>query len=305
MLRQLSEVDWLKEGRVADPVYTVVIPAYKRLDTLRRALASAEGQKTDVPYVVLVVDDDPERGTDLERYLSAIDDPKVAYCKNRQNAGLVGNWNQGAMLARTPWIVMLHDDDELTPDCIANIDATRRRHPDAKAVLPRYTQRDNPFTGDQCESGGIKALVKRAIPKGVPMAANLFCDNIYGPPTVGLAVERAALVDFGGWPDRFVAADWDFMLHFSQRYPVVRNQGQTGVYNWGSNYSLKPGMMEKMSGERRVLMGEIIEKDAHSRRLYHLVQRSVDDRLSHTIGTEEDSGALFRILQSYYRIRIS
>ena len=52
----------IKESVVPPTIkYTIAIPTYKRADLLKEAIDSCLAQKTNIPFVIMIVDNNPER----------------------------------------------------------------------------------------------------------------------------------------------------------------------------------------------------------------------------------------------------
>jgi glycosyltransferase involved in cell wall biosynthesis len=114
----------------AEIVASVCIPAYNRASLLRRAIESIRAQSE--PRIEIVVSDDASNDVTPEvvRDLSA-KDPRIRYFRNRQNLGLVGNWNRCLALARAPLMSLVNDDDTLTPEAVETACRLLRRFPEA------------------------------------------------------------------------------------------------------------------------------------------------------------------------------
>jgi glycosyltransferase involved in cell wall biosynthesis len=99
-------------------VVSIVIPAYRRADVLRRALDSALDQDFAGEYEIIVVDDSATGNSDssplrslMSTYCSKF--KNIIYYHNMKNLGSSDNWNRCFMLARTQWFCLLHHDDAL------------------------------------------------------------------------------------------------------------------------------------------------------------------------------------------------
>lgn len=90
---------------------SIAIPTYERPEMLGEALESALRQTRPLP--VLVVDNGTLEET--ERMVRRFPADRVALYRNDANLGMVGNWNRAILLAPTPWMTILHDDDALCP----------------------------------------------------------------------------------------------------------------------------------------------------------------------------------------------
>jgi len=113
----------IKQGIVPDGAQiTIAIPTYKRAHLLKETLDSCLAQQTTMPFVIIVVDNNPERECETEQLLREYETiPHLFYYKNTENVGMTGNWNKLFELAQTNFVVMLHDDDLINPYYIEKI----------------------------------------------------------------------------------------------------------------------------------------------------------------------------------------
>lgn len=95
------------------PVVSVIIPAYKCVETLPLAIDSALRQR--VPLEILVINDcSPEDlAPVMSRYQS---NPAVRYLCNEKNMGAAASRNRGMALAQGKYIAFLDADDYWTDD---------------------------------------------------------------------------------------------------------------------------------------------------------------------------------------------
>lgn len=105
--------------RKQDCHVSIMIPTYFRNDFISKTIESALTQTTDIPYEVVVVDNNDDF-SDLETLsvLKRYDPEQICYYKNEKNLGMFGNWNRCIKLAGAEWILILHDDDLIEPDYI-------------------------------------------------------------------------------------------------------------------------------------------------------------------------------------------
>jgi Glycosyl transferase family 2 len=126
-LRQLRiGEDYAEAFTQPDPLVSVVIPTWDRVDTLiERAIPSALGQTHSNIEVIVVGDASPAR---VEQAVTALADPRVTF-HNLTHRGPYDDdhyrsWlasgtpglNAGVALARGLWIAPLGDDDEFEPN---------------------------------------------------------------------------------------------------------------------------------------------------------------------------------------------
>jgi len=91
------------------PYISICIPAYKRVDYLRRLLASIS-QQTFTDFEVIITDDSPDDSVSM--LLNELTLPfEFHYYKNEPALGTPANWNRGLELAQGEWIKLMHDDD--------------------------------------------------------------------------------------------------------------------------------------------------------------------------------------------------
>ena len=109
------------------------IPTFNRPDWVQEAVASVLAQS--VSDVRVVVSDNCSTGDTAERisrYVAGLGDPRVSFHQQSVNGGEYGqgrfflDHSEGAEL-----FMILHDDDALLPDCLAEGVAALQRHPDA------------------------------------------------------------------------------------------------------------------------------------------------------------------------------
>lgn len=114
---------------------TVIIPTYKRLDLLKRAVASVRAQTCS--RWELYISDDEEPPGETWGWLQTLpaDDPRIRVVRNPGPHGQVGNVNHLLGLGTAPWIKTLYDDDRLLPSCLATMLAAADAVPGASAVF--------------------------------------------------------------------------------------------------------------------------------------------------------------------------
>lgn len=94
-------------------LFSVIIPAYNSLVLLKKAVTSVIYQEA-VSFEIIIVDD--STNTEIESYVSELNNRKVRYIHNRPSRGAVRNWNYGLSLARGKHIIIMHHDESFK-DC--------------------------------------------------------------------------------------------------------------------------------------------------------------------------------------------
>ena len=119
--------------------YTFGIPTYKRSKDLEKAIESIYSQKTDIPFNVIVVDNNSERNDEtecllLDKYSSK---SNFQYLKNNENIGMAGNWNRLFLQCQSKYLIMLHDDDYLYDFFLSYMDMLVHSIPDFSVINSR------------------------------------------------------------------------------------------------------------------------------------------------------------------------
>jgi glycosyltransferase involved in cell wall biosynthesis len=105
---------------IDEPLITIAIPSFDRLEYLKEAVASALAQ-TYRNIEVLIGDDCPTRAAEGWARAMMEVDSRIRYQHNEQNLGLAGNWNALADSARGEFIVIIGDDDRLLPNFVEKL----------------------------------------------------------------------------------------------------------------------------------------------------------------------------------------
>src|SRR5262245_27395717 len=116
------------------PLFSVVIPTYRRPAMLERAVLSVLEQ-TYRDWEIIVSDDEHENGDTwllLQRLQRQV--PRLRISKNELQHGQAGNTNNGLQQARGHWIKILLDDDRLYPHCLDILAKLVNRFPDVACV---------------------------------------------------------------------------------------------------------------------------------------------------------------------------
>ena len=161
------------------PLISICIPAYKRVDFLKDLLDSIAIQKfTD--FEVIVTDDSPDGAVAAlcEQYGSLF---PIRHFRNEIALGTPENWNQSIRLARGHWIKLMHDDDSFSsPEALGNFAEAAHANPDSSFIFSAYVNLLNkkPAAPIFLNSFRQKQLLKDPV--------TLLSKNVIGPPSVVL-----------------------------------------------------------------------------------------------------------------------
>jgi glycosyltransferase involved in cell wall biosynthesis len=246
---------------------TICIPTYKRPQLLKEAIYSAINQDTNIPYIIMIVDNDPDFDkTEILDIIRLYRNGKILYYKNRENLSMAGNWNRCFTLARTRWVTLLHDDDLLSENCIEDIfDVLSKHEKKIKGLCGRIKFMDDIFFQANI-SGKIKkdkrffnflcSLYKLSLGKivKIPLITNFFT-NPYGPPTCGMTFDRNVFIETGGFNEKYhPCSDRVFCIHFSKKYNFYRIRKDIGFYRWAVNESLNIDTIEQSKRMRKIYL---------------------------------------------------
>lgn len=235
------------------PRYTIAIPTYKRTDLLQFAIESCLKQEDFSDYEILVVDNNPERNDETERLMEAkFHLPQIAYYKNTENLGMTGNWNKLYLLARTEWVVMLHDDDMLYPDFMRRMSEIVDKDKEAVCFYSCYNSISNESNSQpEREEKPIRVMTLKE-------TDYLTGCHLHAP--LGMTCKRSVVLELGGFnPEYYPSLDFHFhakMAHLHtvrwlRDYPIA-------TYRWLVNASQKEetlwGWLDKDSKIKHLIL---------------------------------------------------
>jgi glycosyltransferase involved in cell wall biosynthesis len=106
---------------------TIAITVYDRRDFVLQAIESALAQT--IPVKVIVVEDcGPDAS--LRAFIESRFGSTIRYYRNPRRRGLFDNWNACLDYCETPWLSILHDDDYLRPEFVAEMLKLHQAAPD-------------------------------------------------------------------------------------------------------------------------------------------------------------------------------
>lgn len=163
---------------------TICIPVYERYDFFEEAIRSAIGQSITCNVIVI---DNASSHNRFEKYCQK---NLIQYIRNDSNLGMIGNWNECIISAKTEWVSILHDDDVLHPDFISHFLNILELYPEAVGIAAEVTIGKEP----SLDSFAIQNISKKII-KFQPdffLSRNL-------SPFPGVAFKRESALYLGGF----------------------------------------------------------------------------------------------------------
>ncbi len=209
--------------------WSVMIPAYKRIDYLERTLRSVLEQAPDEAQMQIEVVDNASPGDEIEQLVRRVGQGRVQYFRHETNLGMACNWNSCIQRARGEWIHILHDDDMVLSNFYHRFERLIEKYPNAAilsgpAIL--VDENDNvvqapqqPLRDGSNESDGVMKnfLARQA------------CENLLLTPTV--VVARRVYEKQGGFsPDLQHTADWEMWFRAALCGDAIASEQPVAFY---------------------------------------------------------------------------
>ena len=279
MITKITSIP-IKIAVLKEVKFTIAIPTYKRTSLLNEAIDSCLKQKTNIPFNILIVDNDPQRNCETEKLICTYTNKNISYYKNTQNIGIVGNWNKLFELAQTDFVVMLHDDDKLEEDYIEKIDK----------VLKHYQERIDAIYIETRFFSSASILKPRK--EVTTLKTLLLCSDDFQFYNVGCVAgacfNRESVIKLNGFNEYFDPCfDYELHLRLSQAGKVVKVlKYPLSLYRVLENYSMKWSTITSLNIKDREIQDSIIKKHSFLyKKLFCIYQKNRE--LLHFIGTKD------------------
>lgn len=231
--------------------FTIVIPTYHRSQLLRKALTSCLTQSDFEDFKIIVVDNDNSPNSPTEQLMKSYTDRRITYVKNERNIGQIANWNKAVELARSEWVVLLHDDDELLPDFLKTVSAILKEHPDIDGLFTMPKTKSNNISSEKPWYKRIRYYFKTHQAGRISKLTltDYYFDCGYNAP-IAAVYRRANFIALGGFQESmFPISDWVFHVNYCINYSLCILAEFQCIRGEGNNDSLKKeiriGFIEK------------------------------------------------------------
>lgn len=295
---------------------TICIPTYKRSDLLKRAIDSALSQKTEIPFLVFVVDNEDDFSeTETFKLIQSYHDNRLVYYKNKKNLGMGGNWNRCGELVKTKYFSLLHDDDELLPFYINTVYKYLEKNK-YDFIFLAYEQYENPFLRKNNENSEkhnkVKYLIKNLLYRekiNINLSDNLFLDNVFGAPTCGVLIKKSIFLSSGGFNMKYYPAlDWFYFIYALNNFKCIKLNINCGIYYWEQNASLKEDVLNGFKKQRELVINSLSKTNFGCKLYFTIFRNDFITKINTRLETPIDDYSLFyklvlRIKQLKYMVK--
>lgn len=231
------------------PLFTIVIPTYKRAKYLKEAIDSAITQESDISYEIIVCNngfDEKETNDLMEQYRKI---PGFSYYVNESNIGMVGNWNRLFILARTKYVIMLHDDDVISSQFIKIVN-------EICCVIGNFsflqTKKSNIPVQNSIYGKSIKVLKFKLY--------DFAFGNVAHAPS-GIVYNREIIEKSGGFsPEYYPSFDYASYVLLTDVAPSYMINANLTYYRIDDNTTFKGNTLAQMMSIDGILIGYILRK---------------------------------------------
>lgn len=281
---------------VSNPLISIAIPTYKRIDSLKEAIDSVLNQQpVDIPYEMLIVDDDPATDNDTERLVRSYGNPLILYYRHSENLGMFANWNRCIELARGKWVAFLHDDDLLKPYYLEKIRYFLNEKINGKAgylhcqydMLLDFGERQllSQTNPDGWIKRRFKPCIKNKLTEVTMTDFIIRGQSPIAPPSCGTLILREAAFEVGGFDEKYwPSADGHLSYFILNRYKVYTTNIPMGDYRLSINTSFQPKVLAEMVKVDYYFRKFLHDRNALTRLFGRLFQReflvnSIDEKI--------------------------
>jgi glycosyltransferase involved in cell wall biosynthesis len=201
-----------------------MIPTYNCARYLEATLRSVLTQDPGPEAMHIEVVDDHSTADDPEEVVARLGGGRVAFHRQPENVGVVGNLNTCLQRSRGQLVHLLHGDDLVLEGFYRTLDERLREHPDAGAAYCRHLYVDE--DGRRVDVAPLEPTSSGILTEG---ARFLAAEQRIMTPCI--VVRRSVYEELGGFDDRLACAeDWEMWIRVATRFPVYYEQRPLACY---------------------------------------------------------------------------
>jgi glycosyltransferase involved in cell wall biosynthesis len=201
-----------------------MIPTYNCAHYLEATLRSVLTQDPGPEAMHIEVVDDHSTADDPEDVVVRLGGGRVAFHRQPENVGVVGNLNTCLQRSRGELVHLLHGDDLVLEDFYRTLDERLREHPDAGAAYCRHLYVDE--DGRRVDVAPLEPRSSGILTEG---ARFLAAEQRIMTPCI--VVRRSVYEEVGGFDDRLACAeDWEMWIRVATRFPVYYEERPLACY---------------------------------------------------------------------------
>ncbi len=185
---------------------TVCIPVYNGEQYIKNTLDSVLAQSYRNIEIIVIDNCSTDHTCEI---VASYDDGRITLIQNKENLGMVGNFNECLRHTDHPYLQILCADDYLEPECIAKKVAALENNPTC-AIASSAASIANSEGKTVFVRHGFKG--DRVIP-GREMLEKSFCShNLFGEPTNNL-IRTSCIEKAGRFSEKlYYAVDWEYWM---------------------------------------------------------------------------------------------
>ena len=173
---------------------SIVIPSVGRSDTIEKSLVSAQATEKSLVKEILVLDNSQSQkfNSRLKNFIEKLNDERFTIIEYEERRPMAQSWNGAFEYISQPWVLYLHDDDEILPDNFNSLTNCLNEYKESSFLSFDYV------VGLKLRSKGQEIRSERE--KSLKGSA---CQKILSdcPKFVSTIISVKCLEEVGGWPE--------------------------------------------------------------------------------------------------------
>ncbi len=214
------------------PVFSVIVPTYKRPRYLKRAIHDVLKQSMQ-DFELIVVDSDSGEGSAIKT-VQLFSDTRITYIQRETPGSPAKTRNTGAQNAKGAYLAFLDDDDEWSPETLQNYYDVIKKHNYGVHYL--FSPVINTF-----EDGRAPRVQKRTAPEGLHDFLDGFLALNFRALTSALVVKTNTFWGAGGFDEQITCGEeWELCIRLAKNHkgyfldkPLVRRTIVMGEHAGG------------------------------------------------------------------------